>query len=172
MRLPLCVRPLTDAEREALKAGLRSSDAFTVRRCQCLLASARGDRPATIAASLGCTDQTVRNAIHAFHQQGLACLTQGSSRAHQTYPAFTPAGSERLRESIHQSPRCFGKASSVWTLELAAAVAHEQGLTARRVSGETVRVTLVRQGVRWRRAKQWITSPDPAYAKKTGGATG
>lgn len=166
------MRPLTDAEREALKAGLRSSDAFTVRRCQIVLASARGERSAAIARSLGCTDQTVRNAIHAVHQRGLACLTQGSSRAHQTYPAFTPAGCERLREIIHQPPRVFGHASGVWTLELAAEVAHEQRLTATRVSGETVRATLARLGVRWRRAKQWITSPDPEYAKKNGGATG
>jgi transposase len=172
MRLPLLVRPLTDAEHESLKAGLRSSDAFTVRRCQVLLASARGERPAAIATSLGCTDQTVRNAIHAFRHQGVACLTKGSSRAHQTYPAFTPAGCERLRELIHHSPRLYGKASGVWTLALAAEVAHQQGLTPSRVSGETIRATLVRLGVRWRRAKQWITSPDPEYAKKNGGATG
>ena len=65
MRLPLYVRPLTDAEREALTAGLRSSDAVTLRRCPILLASARGERPAAIARSLGCSDQTVRNTIPA-----------------------------------------------------------------------------------------------------------
>ena len=172
MRPPFFVRPLEDAEVESLKAGLRSSDAFTVRRCQILLASARGERPAAIAARLGCSDQTVRNALHAFHRQGLTCLTKGSSRAHQTYPAFDAAGCEHLREVIHQSPRLFGKDSGVWTLDLAAEVAHERGLTATRVSGETIRATLARLGVRWRRAKQWITSPDPAYAKKNGGATG
>jgi hypothetical protein len=172
MRLPLFVRPLEDAEREALKAGLRSSDAFTVRRCQILLASARGERPAAIAASLGCSDQTVRNAIHAVHQQGLACLTQGSSRAHQTYPAFDAAGCERLRDLIHHSPRLYGKASGVWTLDVAAEVAAEQGLTPARVTGETIRATLVRMGVRWRRAKQWITSPDPEYTKKKPAGTG
>jgi hypothetical protein len=40
-----------------------------------------------------------------------------------------------------------------------------------RVSGETIRATLARLGVRWRRAKQWITSPDPGYARKKDGAT-
>jgi hypothetical protein len=39
-------------------------------------------------------------------------------------------------------------------------------LTAWRVSGETIRATLARMGVRWRRAKAWITSPDPEYARK------
>ena len=59
-----------------------------------------------------------------------------------------------------------GKETSVWTLEVAADVAYEHGLTAWRVSGETVRATLARMGVRWRRAKAWITSPDPEYVRK------
>ena len=49
MRAPLFVRPLTEEERLRLEAGLRSSDAFVLRRCQILLASARGERPARIA---------------------------------------------------------------------------------------------------------------------------
>jgi len=49
----------------------------------------------------------------------------------------------------------------VWTLDRAADVAHAQGLTAARVSGVTIRNTLARLGVSWRRAKEWITSPDP-----------
>jgi hypothetical protein len=41
---PLFVRPLTADERATLEAGLRSSSALTVRRCQILLASAAGQR--------------------------------------------------------------------------------------------------------------------------------
>jgi hypothetical protein len=42
-----------------------------------------------------------------------------------------------------------------------------------RVSGETIRATLSRLlSVRWMRAKRWITSPDPLYERKKGGATG
>jgi hypothetical protein len=44
---------------------------------------------------------------------------------------------------------------------MAAEVSFEEGLTKERVSGETVRATLARMGVRWQRAKHWITSPDP-----------
>ena len=33
MNPPLFVRPMTDPERAALRAGLRSPDAFTLRRC-------------------------------------------------------------------------------------------------------------------------------------------
>ena len=87
--------------------------------------------------------------------------------------AFDEEGAEAVREMLHRSPREFGRRdSSLWTLEMAAQVAFEEGLTQRRVSGETIRATLVRLlGVRWRRAKRWITSPDPLYERKKGGAT-
>src|ERR687888_498166 len=80
--------------------------------------------------------------------------------------ALHPQGPRALGALPHQGPRLFNKPTSVWTLELAAEVAYEQGLTATRVSGETIRATLARMGVRWRRAKEWITSPDPEYARK------
>jgi hypothetical protein len=54
---------------------------------------------------------------------------------------------------------------------LAADVSFDQGLTPHRVSGETIRATLQRLGVRWKRAKRWLTSPDPAYARKKVPAT-
>jgi transposase len=162
---------LADAEREALTAGLRSPDAVSLRRCQVLLASARGARPAAIARSLGCSDQTVRNIIHAFHRHGLTCLPPGSSRPHTIATAFDAAGTEHLRELLHRSPRDFGQPTSLWTLEMAAEISFARGLTATRVTGETVRATLARLGVGWRRAKRWITSPDPEYTKKKPAAT-
>jgi hypothetical protein len=72
---------------------------------------------------------------------------------------------------LHRSPREFGRESSLWTLEMAAEVAFEEGLTGRPISGETIRATLSRLlGVRWMRAKRWITSPDPLYERKKGAA--
>jgi hypothetical protein len=62
--------------------------------------------------------------------------------------------------------------SSLWTLKDAAEVSFEEGLTNERVSGETIRATLSRLGVRWERAKRWIESPDPEYARKKGRETG
>ena len=173
MKPPIFVRSLSQEEREALEAGLRSKDAFVMRRSQILLASSRGDSPPKIAASLGCASQTVRNAIHAFNERGLGALEEGSSRPKQTQAAFVDEKSaEAIREMLHRSPREFGRDSSLWTLEMAAEVSFEEGLTERRVSGETIRATLARLlGVRWRRAKRWITSPDPLYERKKGGAT-
>jgi transposase len=171
MQAPLVVRPPTDDERQALAAGLRSGDAFTLRRCQIVLASTRGEHAPAIAGQLGCSDQTVRNAIRAFAARGVAALTAASSRPHTTHAAFDAAGAARLRALLHRSPRDFGHPTRVWTVELAAETACAEGLTATRVSDETIRATLARLGLRWRRAKTWMTSPDPAYAQKNAAAT-
>ena len=162
---------MTDDERAQVEAGLRSSDAFTLRRCQVVLASARGERAPAIAHQLGCDDQTVREAIRAFNTRGVAAWRRGSHRPKIIRAAFDSAGTERLRALLHQSPRTFGKPTSLWTLDLAAEVSFEQGLTAERVSDETIRLTLKRLGIGWQRAKRWITSPDPAYARKKVAAT-
>jgi hypothetical protein len=62
---------------------------------------------------------------------------------------------------------------SLWTLKMVAEVIFEEGLTERRVSGETIRATVARLlGVRWQRAKRWITSPDSLYEREKEGATG
>ncbi len=172
MKLPIFVRKLSKEERQALEAGLRSKDAFVLRRSQILLASSRGESPPKIAASLGCGSQTARNAIHAFNERGLEALTPGSSRPKRTGAAFDEQSAEALREMLHRSPREFGRGTSLWTLEMAAQVSFEEGLTERRLSGETIRATLARLlGARWQRAKRWITSPHPLYERKKDGAT-
>ena len=173
MRRPIFVRPLSDAERKALEEGLRSSDAFVLRRCQILLASSRGENAYRIARSLGCDSQTARTAIKRFNEGGIQeALRKRSSRPKRVHAAFEEGRAERLGEILHRSPREFGKDTSLWTLALAAEVSLEEGITEGRVSAETVRATLERMGVRWHRAKRWITSPDPEYARKKGAATG
>lgn len=171
MQAPLCIRPLGAEELLALEAGLRSASGFTARRCQMLLASADGQHTTTIARTLRCNDQTVRNAIHDFHQRGLAALQPKSSRPRTTPAVLTDRGREQLRALLHQSPRTFGKPTSIWTLALAAEVSFAQGITARQVSDETIRSALTQLGVSWKRAKHWITSPDPDYVRKKNAAT-
>ncbi len=173
MKKPIFVRPLSDTEREALEVGLRSPDAFVLRRCQILLASSRGETSYRIARTFGCHDQTARNAIKRFNNGGIKeALERVSRRPHTVHAAFCAEGARKLKEMLHRNPRDFGKPSGLWTLDVAAEVSFERGLTEKRVSGETVRATLARLGVRWLRAKRWITSPDPEYARKKGAATG
>ena len=172
MRKPLFVRSLQESEREQLEAGLRSNDAFVLRRSQIVLASARGQHAPAIAEVVGCNEETVRQVIRAFNERGVGVLQRGSTRPYKTQAAFGPAQTDGLREMLHQSPRNFGKPTSLWTLELAAEVSFEQGLTASRVSDETIRATLKRIGVSWQRAKRWIISPDPEYERKKKLVTG
>ena len=171
MKPPLFLRPLAESERAALTHGLRSPDAFTLRRCQILLASHQGQRPSRIAAALGCAAQTVRDALHAFHAEGTACLRAKSKAPKTVHAAWPRQRDDDLRALLHQSPRCFGQPTSLWTLGLAARVCFAQGWTSRVLSGEAIRLALKRLGVSWRRAKHWLTSPDPAYARKKKRAT-
>jgi hypothetical protein len=166
------VRPLTPEERAALEAGLGSADAFVLRRCQVVLGSADREPVPVLARRVGRTERNVHAVLDAFEARGLACLQRRSSRPHTIHAAFPATQTESLRALLHQSPRTFGKPTSLWTLELAADVSAEQGLTPTRVTGETIRATLARLGVKWQRAKDWITSPDPAYARKKARATG
>jgi len=172
MKPPLLVRPLSPEEHLALRAGLRSPSAFTLRPSQILTASAEGLKPSEIRDRLGCSTQAVRNAIRAFHDAGTDCLGEGSHRPKSSRPEIDDGGCERLRALLHRSPRDFGKPTSLWTLSLAAEVACAEGITPRRVSHETIRRALKRLGVGWKRAKTWITSPDPAYLRKKTRATG
>lgn len=172
MQTPLFVRELTTAERQHLCAGLRSRDGFTLRRSQIVLASAEGKRPSEISGQVGCAVGTVRNAIRAFEAEGLVCLRAKSTRPRTTTPLLDAARRDELKAMLHQSPRRFGKPQSTWSLNLLAEVACEQGLTPRRLSHEAMRQAVRRLGIGWKRAKRWITSPDPAYARKKTPAIG
>jgi transposase len=171
MKPRIFVPALTDAQRQRLQQGLRSPDAFTVRRCQMLLASARGNSPSAIARQLSCTPRTVRNTIHAFQRESLDCLKVKSSRPPSARPFLDQTHTEALKDLLHHSPRTWGKPTSLWTLDLVAEVCHQRGWTPRQLTREAIRVALKRLGIRWRRAKRWITSPDPAYARKKKPAT-
>src|SRR5947199_9387869 len=102
MKPPLFVRPLTPDEHQAIRAGLRSPSAFTLRRCQILTASAEGLKPSEIRARLGCSSQTVRNALRAFGAEGAACLREKSHRPKSATPVLAPGRCERLRALLHR----------------------------------------------------------------------
>jgi transposase len=172
MHAPIFIRELSEQERAQLESGLRAASAFTMRRAQIVLASAVGRRPRAIAQDLRCAVQTVRNAVRAFNAAGVASLAAASSRPKSAAPVLGEAERARLRAILHQPPRAFGHARSTWTLDRLARAAHAEGLSPTVLSAETIRQALRRLGVRWRRAKHWLTSPDPAYAQKNVAATG
>jgi transposase len=166
MRPATFVRPLAEEEKRQLETGLRSRDAFTLRRSQILLASAGGRKPSLIASYLGCTPATVCNAIRAFERDGLNSLNAKSGAPKQPFAVWPKERDDDLRALLHQNPRSFRKPRSTWTLDLIAEVCFERGMTGRRLTGEAVRCILRRLEINWKRAKHWMTSPDPEYAAK------
>jgi hypothetical protein len=61
------------------------------------------------AKNLGCGQQTVRNAIHAFNERGLGALQAGSSRPKEVHAAFDAGEAESLRQMLHHHPSNCGK---------------------------------------------------------------
>jgi len=160
---PIYVGQLSQEQTKALEAGLHSPSAFTVRRCQILLKSAKGQNAKQIAQQLHCSDQAVRNTIRAYQQQGLSCLQEKSHARHDQQAAIDERGSARLKEIVRLSPRSFDYETSVWTRPMLAEVLHQEGYTSKVVSVSTISATLQRVDITWRRAKKWIHSPDPHY---------
>jgi transposase len=172
MKTPIYVRDLTEEEQERLKQGLRSKDGFEVRRSQIVLSSGRKETARKIAWNLSCDDQTVRNVIKQFNANGLEVLKAKSNRPHTLKSTFTDENIEQLKDILHQSPRNFGKETSIWTLDLLAEVSYSEKVAEVLVTGEAVRQALKRLGISWNRAKNWINSPDPAYMLKKNSVTG
>ncbi len=167
----LFVRALTDDEDAALRAAARSDDAFARRRATVLRLSAQRQRLDQIADALAISLSGARLIVHDFHARGLESLRRRPMGPKAPTRLVDADAAERLVAIAHQSPRDFGKGRSTWTLPLLAEVAFAEGLTAREVSGETIRQAITSLGHSWQRAKQWIRSPDRQYDIKKGSAT-
>jgi len=162
----LYVGELRLEEKQALEKGLHSERAFVVRRCQILLSSARGWKARKIAEQLHCSDETVREAIHAFHAEGISCLQEKSHRPHSATFSFSAEALSRVTDIIAASPRAYGQEHSLWSLERLARVCYQEGLTTRQVSYETMRDAVQRAGINWKRARKRMQSTDEAYPVK------
>lgn len=166
MEEPIYVKKISKQQRKKIEAGLRAKEAYVLRRCQIILASDRGEKASEIAKQVGCSEGTVRNTINAFNEKELECLKKKSSRPNKLRTILDEEKSEQLKAMLHTDPRTMGKERSLWTLEMAAQVCFEKGITHYQVSIETIRQALMKLGVNWQRAKHWITSPDPQYVLK------
>jgi transposase len=115
---------------------------------------------------LRCSDQCVRETLRAFEQEGVGCLKAKSHRKHHLQTKFSLGGLVRLKDVVHQSPRQYGYATSLWSLAQLAEVSFKEGLSSETVSHETVRQALKKLDIDWRRARQHITSHAPHYEQK------
>jgi hypothetical protein len=161
------VRPLTADERPRLAEGVHSSDPFVRRRCQILLARARGAGVPRSATPRGGADQTVRTVLRTLERAGLdAGLTRQSPRPHTLRATVGAAAAESSRAMPPHSPRTFGPPTGLRTRGRAAAVGFAAGLRPARVRAEPIRLALNRLGSRGKRAEHGSTRPAPAGARK------
>jgi transposase len=168
---PIFIRKLTGQEKQDLERAKRSADACEMKRAQILLASSEGKTTIEINKQLGYSAEYARQMIHRFNRVGIDCLKRGDSTPLvQPRKILDEAKCVCLKEILHSSPREHAKANSVWTMTLVAEVLLEKGITPRKMSDEAIRQAVCRSGTSWKRAKDWVNSPDPQYALKKNSA--
>jgi transposase len=163
---PIFVREITEEEKQVLEKDNRAADACEMKRAQILLASSQGLTTFGIEKQFGYSVEYARQMIHRFNREGIKCLKRKSSAPLTSETIMDQKKCEQIKQIMHKSPRTYDKNSSVWTLTLVAEVLYEQGETPRQMAIETIREAMKQNGISWKRAKDWITSPDPQYELK------
>jgi transposase len=155
------VRPITAEESAVLDRWQRSDDAIRYRRARILrLSEIRWKCPA-IAEALALHPETVRDVIQTFNEGGIPAITP-EPRSGGRPPGYSQEVAQVAEELVRQEPPA-EEGRSTWTLQTLAAslVASIEGLD--KVSHEAVRRLLRRRDIVYRKAKNWLTSPDPHY---------
>lgn len=155
------VRPITAEESAVLDRWQRSDDVICYRRARILrLSRARWKCPA-IAEALALHAETVRDVIKAFNEGGIPAIIP-EPRSGGRPPGYTPEVAQVAEELVRQEPPV-EEGRATWTLQALAAnlAAVFDGLD--KVSHEAVRRLLIRRDIVYRKAKNWLTSPDPRY---------
>lgn len=180
----LGARPPLDAkeEREVRKlAGSRHAPGDWIRRARMVVRSWDGLRTSAIAAELGCHQETVRERLTRFNAEGLDGL--GDRPGAGRKPRLTEAERSTLVALARSTPP--GRpiqwpdgsltpvddrpeAPAEWTLNSLVTAAAERGIVIKR---SQVRRILLKEKVRWRRTRSWITSTDPDFAPKGPGSS-
>jgi transposase len=155
------VRPITQEERETLTRWERSDDVVRYRRARILRLSEAKWKCRAIAEALALHIETVRLVIKAFNDGGIAAITP-KPRSGGRPPSYSDDIAEAAEDLVRQGPPP-DEGRATWTLyRLAKALAHrfEHVDT---ISHEAVRRLLAARDIVYRRAKAWLTSPDPLY---------
>jgi transposase len=180
----LRARPPLDAKEEhqvRKLAGSRHAPGDWIRRAQMVARSWDGLRTSAIAAELGCHQETVRERLARFNAEGVDGL--GDRPGAGRRPRLTEAERSTLVALARSTPPgrpvqwpdgtltpvdARPEAPAEWTLDSLVAAAGERGIVIKR---SQVRRILLREKVRWRRTRSWITSTDPDFAPKGPGSS-
>lgn len=159
---------LTPAEREEIEQALHTGhDARRYRRALGLLHLDDGNSPQEVAEALKVHLSTVYRWVDRFTTS--RSVTMLDDRPRPGRPGLLDAISHVEFESIlRSSPQAHGIKAHGWTVPLLRTfIRRKHGI---RVSDETVRRRLHRQGYRWKRPRHAFTTADPHKGQKKGGS--
>ena len=162
-------------------AGSRHAPGDWIRRARMVARSWDGLRTSAIAGELGCHQETVRERLTRFNAEGLdglgdrpgagrkPRLTEAERSTLVALARSTPTGRpiqwpDGTLTPVDERP----EAPAEWTLDSLVAAAAERGVVIKR---SQVRRILLKEKVRWRRSRSWITSTDPDFAPKGPGSS-
>jgi len=127
-----------------------------------LLSSEKGLKAEEIAQIVRESDITVLRWLKRYLAEGIEGLKDAPRPGRSV--VVTEEYRKRLLEVVRRRPRSLGLEYSMWTLQrLADYLAEETGL---RMSDETVRRELAKEGIVFSRPQHTISSPDPEYQAK------
>ena len=127
-----------------------------------LLSSEKGLKAEEIAQIVRESDITVLRWLKRYLAEGIEGLKDAPRPGRSV--VVTEEYRKRLLEVVRRRPRSLGLEYSMWSLQrLADYLAEETGI---RVSSETVRRELAKEGIVFSRPQHTISSPDPEYQVK------
>jgi transposase len=159
--MTIYVRSITPEESEILDHWERADDVVGYRRARILRLSEAGWKSEEIANALGLHIETIRQTIKDFNKGGIPAIAP-RPRSGGSQPVYTDEVAEAAETLVRQKPP-LEQDRATWTL-----VGLSEILAARfdhiaTMSHEAVRRLLKQRGITYRRAKEWLSSPDPLY---------
>jgi transposase len=160
----IIVPPLTKEQHDELEELYWKTDKprYRTRAQMILLSAEKGLKAEAIAEIVRESHITVLRWLKRYMAEGIDGLMDAPRPGRSAQ--VTGEYRKRLLETVRRRPRSLGLEYSMWTLQrLANYLAEETGI---RVSAETVRRELAKEGIVFSRPQHTITSPDPEYRVK------
>lgn len=160
----LQVPPLTEEQLIELEELYQKTKVprYRTRAQMVLLSAEKGLKAEEIAQIVRESYITVLRWLKRYQAEGIEGLMDAPRVGRST--TVSKDYQERLKEAVRRRPRSLGLEYSMWTLRrLADYLAEETGI---RVSYETVRRELAKEGIVFSRPQHTISSPDPEYQVK------
>ena len=156
------VRSITSQESEILDGWQRSDDIVRYRRARMLRLSEANWRCPGIARALGLHVESVRLIIKLFNKGGIPAILPRPRSGGRPGRLSAAEVAEAAEDLVRQRPPA-EESRATWTLESLAKMIAARFEHISTISHETVRRVLTQRKIAYRRAKEWLTSPDPLY---------